>query len=265
MSQEHKKSPRKSSKSRAKKADESLEILGVAINGTHKSRVLKRMWLQRKNMLHVATVNPEFVMEARSNRRFSKILAQTELKVADGWGVVRAARLLGQGTIERVTGTELVEELLRRADRLGERVFLLGARPGVAKQAARVMQAKYTGAKYDWYEGAQTVRVEKSEEASMTIARVNAFGPDYLLVAYGSPWQDIWLEENKEYLRARVGIGVGGVLDEWAGVVRACPAWLDRVGGKWLWRFAHEPQIRGKRIMRVLKFAALVLYHKLID
>lgn len=257
---------RERSKNRVgKRVDEPLEIFGVVVNGTQRIQVLKRLWLQRKQMLQVATVNSEFVMEARENRRFRDALAQAELKVADGWGVVRAIELLNQRKIERVTGGDLVEEILKRASGRGERVFLLGARPGVAEQAARAMQRKYPGAKYDWYEGARTVRVERSEEASMTIARVNAFEPDYLLVAYGSPWQDIWLTENRQYLRARVGIGVGGVLDEWAGVVKVCPAWLDRAGGKWLWRLVHQPQIRAKRVLRVFRFAALVLMHKLID
>ncbi|EKD80476.1 MAG: hypothetical protein ACD_40C00078G0001, partial [uncultured bacterium] len=49
-----------------KKMDKSIEILGVPLSGTQKSEVLRKMWLQRKEMLHVATVNPEYVMEART-------------------------------------------------------------------------------------------------------------------------------------------------------------------------------------------------------
>lgn len=98
----------------------------------------------------------------------------------------------------------------------------------------------------------------------MTIARINAVSPDYLLVAYGSPRQDMWIEENRPYLRARVAMGVGGVLDEWAGLVAVCPAWIDQIGLKWAWRLAHEPK-RFFRVLRVFQFATLVLYHKLID
>lgn len=247
-----------------KKTDDSLEIMGVRINGTHKREVLRRMWLQRKNVLHVATVNSEFVMEARSNPRFADILSQTEIKTADGFGLIWAARIHQGRQVERITGVELVEDILVRAHARQEKVFLLGAKPGVAEQAAAAMAKKYPGARYGWYEGARTVEVEKSEEASMTIAKINSFEPDYLLVAYGSPWQDSWIEENREYLRARVAIGVGGVLDEWAGVTRRCPDWIDRAGGKWLWRLVTEPW-RWKRIIKVLKFSGLVLIYKLID
>jgi N-acetylglucosaminyldiphosphoundecaprenol N-acetyl-beta-D-mannosaminyltransferase len=59
-------------------------------------------------------------------------------------------------------------------------------------------------------------------------------------------------------------MGVGGVFDEWAGLIKICPAWIDRIGMKWLWRVIHEPW-RWKRIVRVWLFGLLVVYHKLID
>ena len=247
----------------AKKVDETIEIFSVPIYGTQKSQVLKKITLQRKEMLHVATVNPEFVMEARSNPRFGEILTHC-YTVADGWGVVWGLRLTRGKLVERVSGVELVEEILKKANERREKVFLLGAREGVAEAAAAQMSKKYPNARLSWYEGARSVSLEKSEEASMTIAKINSVEPDYLFVAYGSPWQDMWIEENRPCLRVRVAMGVGGVLDEWAGVVKACPAWIDRAGGKWLWRLVNEPK-RWRRILRVFAFAGLVMYHKLID
>lgn len=249
-----------------KRTDKSIEICGVPIYGTQMIQVLRKVWLQRKEMLHVATVNPEYIMEARRNPKFKSILAQC-LTVADGWGVVWASKILDsrrKTPVERVSGVELVREILTHAEAKGEKVFLLGARHLVAERAALAMNQKYPGVSLAWYEGAQTVRLEKSEEASMTIAKINGFEPDYLFVAYGSPYQDLWIEENRPYLRVRVAIGVGGTLDEWAGVVVVCPQWLDAIGLKWVWRVVHEPW-RSKRIGRALLFGLLVLYHKLID
>lgn len=236
----------------------------VTINGTRIDQVLRKVFVQRKEMLHVATVNPEFVMEAKRNDRFRNILAQTDLKVADGWGIVWAARLLGRSPIQRITGTELVGRILLEADSRGEKIFLLGAQPGVAAKAGETMRNKYRNAVFSWYEGAKTIKLEKDEESSMTIAKINAFQPDYLLVAYGSPWQDIWIEENRPYLRARVAIGVGGVLDEWAGIVPVSPVWLDKMGGKWLFRLVTQPWRLG-RIWQVGKFGGRVLRKWIVD
>lgn len=255
---------------RVKKADSPVEIIDVSIVGTRKSEVLRRMWLQRKEMLHVATVNPEYIMEARRSEKFRDVLGKC-LTVADGHGIIWGYKILNHkfsnspiGEFERISGVELVSDLLRHADERSEKVFLLGAADGVAERAAEKMHQKYPKVKLSWYEGAKTVAVEKSEEASMTIAKINGFEPDYLLVAYGSPWQDIWIEENRPYLRTRVAMGVGGTLDEWAGIVKQCPIWLDQIGMKWVWRVIHESW-RWKRVMRVFQFGLLVLYHKLID
>lgn len=250
-----------------KKTDKPVEILGVPIFGTRKRKVLSKISLQRKEMLHVVTVNSEYVMEARRQPKFKEILTHS-FTVADSWGVVWGWKILNRkfsnAQIERMSGVELVEAILERANTREEKVFLLGARGGVAEAAAWAMEDKYPEIEFMWYEGARSVAVEQSEEASMTIAKINGFEPDYLLVAYGSPWQDIWIEENRPYLRVRVAIGVGGVLDEWAGVVKVCPRWLDQMGLKWLWRLVHEPW-RWRRILKVFQFAGLVLYHKLID
>lgn len=215
-------------------------------------------------MLHVATVNPEYIMEARTNQTFKDILARC-LCVMDGHGVMWAAKILGErGEVERISGTDLVGEILKRANERRERVFLLGAAPGVAEKAALSMKKSYPQASIHWYEGARSVAVEKSEEASMTIAKINGVSPDYLLVAYGSPYQDLWIEENRPYLRVRVAMGVGGALDEWAGKVRLCPAWIDALGLKWLWRVVHEPW-RWRRVLRVLHFGWLVVWKKIIS
>jgi len=258
-----KKSAHKTQKVSDKKMDKSVQIFGVTIFGTQMRQVLSKVGLQRKEMLHIATVNPEYVMEARGNSQFREILAHC-LTVADGHGVVWALRLAQGKQIERISGVELAEEILKLADERGEKVFLLGAQTGIAEKAALEMASKYPHAHFMSYAGAQTVKVEKSEEASMTIAKINGFEPDYLLVAYGSPWQDIWIEENRPYLRVRVAMGVGGTLDEWAGVVANCLARMDKIGLKWMWRVLHEPW-RWKRVVKVLQFGTLVLYHKLID
>lgn len=255
---------------RIKKVAKPIEILGVAMFGTQLDQVLSRIWLQRKTMLHIATVNPEYIMEARSNKNFGMALSRC-LTVADGHGVVWASRILGNrdqesGTsrLERISGGELVAAILRHASQKGERVFLLGAGEGVAEKAAVAMSTKYPGLQIWSYAGAKVAQAELSEESSVTIAKINAVEPDYLLVAYGSPAQDLWIEENRPYLRVRVAMGIGGVLDEWAGVVRRCPAWIDHLGFKWAWRLLTQPWRLG-RIMRVWHFGLLILYHKWID
>lgn len=261
MKQKTTKNSKNSGKLVDNKLDLPIEILGVAISGTKRDRVLKKIWLQRKEMLHIATVNPEFVMEAQTNEKFKKCLTQA-LTVADGWGIVWGLRLAQGRLVERISGSGLAETMVEHAAVNGEKIFLLGAAEGVAERAAAVLRTKYPQLQISWYSGAQTVKLEKDEEASMTIAKINAYEPDYLLVAYGSPWQDIWIEDNRPYLRVRVAMGVGGVFDEWAGVVRRCPDWIDQLGLKWMYRLLTQPW-RARRVLRVIQFGFIVLFMRL--
>lgn len=267
MSQKSQNSPKK----KLKRVDTSIEILGLRIVGTRKKQVLNKIWLQRKEMLHIATVNPEFVMEARENELFAECLSKS-LTVADGWGIVWANQILNHkfansqigdiSSLERISGSELAMEMVEHAAANNEKVFLLGAAEGVAEKAAQYLSNLYPHLQITWYSGAQTVKVEKNEEASMTIAKINAYEPDYLLVAYGSPWQDLWIEENRPYLRVRVAMGVGGVFDEWAGLVKLPPKWIDQVGLKWLWRVIVQPW-RWRRVVKVLCFGVTVVLLRL--
>ncbi len=244
-----------------KKIDKSVKIFDVIISGTDKDRVLKRIFSRRKKMLQVVTVNSEFVMEARENKSFRRVLNQADLAVADGWGVVWAAKILAGRKIDRITGHWLAEKILARANLKKERVFLLGGKPGVVELAIKEMKKRYPGAELAGWSGARRAVAETREERGVTLAKINAFQPDYLLVAYGYPIEEEWIARNRAYLKVRVAIGVGGVVDEWAGVVKRTPSWVDEVGGRWLWRLAHQPW-RWRRILRVLKFGVVVVVMK---
>lgn len=247
-----------------KRIDSTVEIVGVNISGTDRGSVLRRLFLQRKDLLHVATVNPEFVIEARRNLKFAKALEAADETVADGWGIVWAAWILYSRKIPRISGHMLVDVILKRSAEDGKKVFLLGGAPGVSELAATEIKRVYPNIKIGWYEGSSNVRAERRDEMGLTLAKINSFEPDFLLVAYGSPWQDLWIEENREYLRVSVAIGVGGVLDEWAGVVKKTPRVIDMLGLKWFWRLVLQPK-RWRRQISLLQFMVLVVRFKLFS
>jgi N-acetylglucosaminyldiphosphoundecaprenol N-acetyl-beta-D-mannosaminyltransferase len=93
--------------------------------------------------------------------------------------------------------------------------------------------------------------------------RVGAVSPDVVLVAYGMPKQERWIARHlAELPTVRVAIGVGGVLDQLAGVQRVPPAFVHRIGLEWLWRLMNEPS-RWRRQRVLPLFALLVLRERL--
>lgn len=204
----------------------------------------------------IATVNPEFIMRAQRDAPFRAVLQQADLCLADGVGVVWAARHLGHPVPERVPGSELVYHLAERAAQAGWPLFLLGAAPGIADQAAELLTARYPGLRVvGTHAGSPSL-----EENESIVALVNASGAQMLWVAYGAPRQDMWIARNREKLTAvRVAVGIGGSLDFITGKAIRAPQWVQNLGLEWLHRLLHEPW-RWRRMMALPRFVLHMLW-----
>ncbi len=202
----------------------------------------------------LVTVNPEFVMRAREDSEFAAILEEADLCLADGIGVVWAARRAGCTLRERVTGSDLLPLLAAECARRGWRPFFLGAMPGVAEEAARRLKAAYPGFEVAGVH-AGTPAPDGDQEA---LERINSSHPDLLLVAYGHPKQEKWIARNRHRLTVPLAIGVGGSFDFAAGRVRRAPYWMRRVHLEWLYRLVRQPW-RVRRMAVLPVFALQVL------
>lgn len=234
-----------------------MNILGVRVHTLEIDQVIARIeeYLASGQPHHLVTVNPEFLVQAQALPEFKAVLNQADLAVADGVGLVWAARMLGYGSLPRVPGVDLIEGLaaLRRY-----RVFLLGGWPGVAEAAAAVLLERHPGLVIA---GAYAGSPAREEEKAI-IARVRSATPDVLLVAYGAPDQDLWIHRNLHALGVPLAAGVGGSFDFISGRVARAPGWMRRVGLEWLFRLITQPW-RWRRMLRLPVFAWLVLQQRM--
>jgi N-acetylglucosaminyldiphosphoundecaprenol N-acetyl-beta-D-mannosaminyltransferase len=232
-----------------------VEIHNVTMEET--LSILKEMALSGKAH-HVMTVNPEFVMIAKENEQFKSVMANASLKLADGIGIILAARILGEPLKERVAGIDTVLHLARVAQENNLRMFLLGAAPGVAEKTATILEKNNPGLKIvGTYSGSP--RIEEEETICSMIEKVQ---PHILLVAYGPPKQDLWIARTMNRLKIPIAIGVGGTFDFIAGEAKRAPKWMRRFGLEWFHRLLREPW-RWRRMMTLPRFALSVFYSKL--
>ena len=203
----------------------------------------------------VTTPNPEFVMAAREDARFRATLARAALNIPDGIGLILAARLLGEPIREHVRGTDLVERLAAHGAERGHRWFLLGAEDGVAREAAARLCRRHPAARVV---GAEPGSPRPEDDESVR-ALIRAAGPvDVILVAYGAPRQELWLERNLGPLGIPVGIGVGGVFNFLSGRAPRAPRWVRRLELEWLHRLVTQPW-RWRRQLALPRFLLLAL------
>ena len=202
----------------------------------------------------VVTANPEMVMAALKDGELMQILTGAELVVADGIGIVWAARRLGTPLPERVPGVELAAAALSLAAENGYRVYLLGGAPGVAAKAARRLVHRYPGLEVVGVQHGYFTPGEEEEVA----ARIAAASPHLLLVGLGMGKQEKWIHRHRQSLGVPVSMGVGGSLDVFAGRVRRAPAWVCRLGLEWFYRLLLQPR-RLPRMLALPKFVLRVL------
>lgn len=268
---------------------EKIDVLGV---GFHKVTFDQALTLLLQKLAHkrddhpffVATPNPEMILESKKNKQFQKTLANTDLNIADGIGILWASYFLKKSQNiksrfrmkitwinslmkvvfsskkihsvlpERVTGTDMMQALCQKVTP-ETKIFLLGAGEGVAKIAAEKMQKirklNIVGA----YCGNAGTQQEKNIQKM-----INEVEPDLLFVAFGAPKQEFWIERNLPYLTTvKVIMGVGGAFDFIAGIRKRAPKIFQKLGIEWLFRLIIQPS-RWLRIFNAtIKFPLTVL------
>jgi N-acetylglucosaminyldiphosphoundecaprenol N-acetyl-beta-D-mannosaminyltransferase len=234
---------------------EQTRVLGVRVDCMDMAAALGRIeaLVDAGGRHLVATVNPEFVMRARQDREFARVLESADLCLADGTGVVWAARRQGCNLREPVTGVDLIPRLAALCARRRFRLFLLGAAPGVAADLASRLRADHPGLEVAAHSGSP----DSSSDAE-TLGLILDQRPQVLLVAYGAPGQELWIDRMRDRLGVALSMGVGGAFDYLTGRVPRAPRWMRQAGMEWLFRLGTQPwRIRRMAVLPVYAYQVL--------
>jgi len=228
---------------------ERAEILGVTFdNITMRQAVDRTMELIRSGRTaFVVTPNAEIAYDCIKDREFRELINKADLVIPDGAGVVLASKILKTPLRQKVAGIELAEALLPELAKQGKKLFLLGAKPGVAERAAEKMEQIAPGLDVC---GCLHGYFESDEEA---VEAINAAKADIVFVCLGSPKQERWMYRNADKLVPCTMIGLGGSLDVFAGEAKRAPELMIRMNLEWLYRLYKQPSRIG-RMMRLPKY-----------
>lgn len=237
-----------------------VEILGVPIDAVTMHDALKRTlaMLEDGEKHHIATPNNEILLKAQSSSSFKSVLQTTALNIPDSTGLLMAAKWKGQVLPERVTGVDLTEKLCRRLPK-DQPVFFLGGHKGAGQKAAEELKKLNPNLVIaGTYEGSPS-----AEDAPEIIQRINDSGATLLLVAYGAPAQELWINQYlMNLVSVRVAIGIGGTFDFLSGRIKRAPKFMRFVGLEWLWRLLQQPTRIVRMWNAVVVFPVKVLWSK---
>ncbi|MGI5978599.1 MAG: WecB/TagA/CpsF family glycosyltransferase [Oscillospiraceae bacterium] len=235
-----------------------INVLGVGFDSLTMDEAVQRALalIAEKRAAYVVTPNPEIVMLAREDAALMNAVEHAALVLPDGIGVVKGARILGTPLKEKIPGIDFATNLMAKMAENGQKLFLLGAKPGVAEMAAAALKERFPGLNIcgsnDGY----------FQDDAPIIDKINAAEPDLLLVCLGAPKQELWMQANAPKLRVGLMAGLGGSLDVFAGVTERAPELWQKLGLEWFYRLLKEPS-RAKRMSNLPKFGFAVIGKRL--
>jgi N-acetylglucosaminyldiphosphoundecaprenol N-acetyl-beta-D-mannosaminyltransferase len=193
----------------------------------------------------------------QTDKELEKSVIDADIINADGQAIVWAANLLGYKLPERVSGIDLMEELVKRSFKNGYKCFFFGATEEVVTKLVNIYAMQYSE---DIIAGYRNGYFDKEEEEGIAL-QITESGANILFVAITSPKKEIFLNTYKKQLQnVNFIMGVGGSFDVIAGKVRRAPLWMQNIGLEWFYRFLQEPKRMWKRyLVGNTKFIYLVL------
>ncbi|MBE7004879.1 MAG: WecB/TagA/CpsF family glycosyltransferase [Ruminococcaceae bacterium] len=227
-------------------------VLGVGFDNVTMGEALSRgeELLCSAGAHYVVTPNPEIVEACRADAEAMAAVNGADLVLPDGIGVIYGAKMLKTPLKERVPGIEFGTGMLEWCAKNGKSVYLLGAKPGVAEQAAENLKKRF--------EGLSVVGTADGyfKDDAAAAAKIRESGADMALICLGAPKQEKFMARYGEATGAHLLLGLGGSLDVFAGVAQRAPEFYVNHNLEWFYRLLKNPS----RIGRMMKLPLFLVH-----
>ncbi|MCB2296186.1 WecB/TagA/CpsF family glycosyltransferase [Clostridium tagluense] len=208
-----------------------------------------------QSIFNIITGNPEIVLQAQKDSQLQTIFNEADLITPDGEGIVLASRWKGQPLFERVTGVDLLLEVLKMGNKRGWSFYFLGADEEVNKKATENILAEYpniilSGRHHGYFDNVQEEKI---------LVDIESKRPNILIVALGAPRAEKWIYNYKNRLPVKVAFGVGGSLDIISGKTARAPQKWQQLKLEWLYRLIIQPsRLRRQMVLPIFVYKSLM-------
>ncbi len=163
--------------------------------------------------------------------------------LADGMPIVWLLKLMrfSAERDQRVTYVDFIWPLLEAARDNNWSVYHVGQQSEVQQQALEEIRERLPGISIDGHDGYFDQSAE-SEDSLRVIAEINKQKTDVLLVGFGAPKQEFWIDAHREKIDAPMVFSCGACMEYVAGHVKTPPRWMGRLGLEWSYRLFENPR-----------------------
>jgi exopolysaccharide biosynthesis WecB/TagA/CpsF family protein len=176
------------------------------------------------------------------------------------------SRFLGTPIKEKISGSDLFPAFYQyHKNNEDIKIFLLGAREGVALKAQEKINAQVGRTMIVGAHSPSFGFEKNEEECAKIIELINQSGATVLAVGVGAPKQENFISKYKDqFTNIKIFLAIGATIDFEAGNIKRAPKWISEIGMEWLYRLLAEPKRLWKRyLVHGPSFFWLILKQKL--
>ena len=228
---------------------QSKKLAGIRIDSVGVDEVIKKIMTSieenKKTILFYLNIHAFYI--SFKDEVFKKILNKGDLVFCDGFGVKIGAKMRGMTIGERMTPPDWIDQLCYELSLKGKSLFLLGDEPGIADKCAEKLlkthpQLKIVGTYHGFFD-------KEGKENDEVVDMINKSDSDVLLIGFGMPLQEKWIEANCHRINTKVFLPVGAMFRWVSGIEKRAPRFLSSNGFEGVWRLITNPGKVWKRYL----------------
>ena len=222
-------------------------ILGVNIAVTTMEKTIQDITdkLNEWRGQYICVSNVHTTIMAHENPEYMKIQNDAVMALPDGSPLSSYSRESGKSMAKRVTGPDLMKEILMRSGENHWKHFFYGSTEDTLKMLKEKLTERYPEAEIVGMISPPFREITEEEDAEY-IKKINDAAPDFVWVGLGAPKQEIWMAAHKGKINALM-IGVGAAFDFESGNIKRAPKWMQDMKLEWLYRMMQDPKRLFKR------------------
>lgn len=243
--------------------------------------------------IKIAKINTEFIQRATKDKDYLKLLNSFEISIADGRGVLWAAKYLtipvsknkiirsiqsfyqmiysGASIVlypryikkpipEAIPGVDAFKMMMKLAMDENVGVFIFGSPQATLTPALKNIKKEFPNLKIS---GSLNGYDFQKDDSINPVDIINKTDAKLLIVALGSPKQEKWINDNINKLKnIKVAVGEGGTLTRIAFPKQKAPKFINKIGLEWFWRllFNKSETASRNRFQRMWNAVPVFIY-----
>ncbi|MGG5460738.1 WecB/TagA/CpsF family glycosyltransferase [Clostridium sp. B9] len=192
--------------------------------------------IENNKSVRIYTPNVDHIINIKSDEGVFNKYSKAEYIIADGWPVVATAKAK-KTPIHKITGVDLMDELLKISDEEELNIFFLGATDDTLLKLEKNIRRDFKGIKNITFNNGYF----SESDNSRVIEKINESKSNILFVGMGSPKQEIWITDNIDKINVNIAIAIGGALKIYSEEIERAPKIVQKIGMEWFYRFLKEP------------------------